>query len=147
MNIATLDAIQTAKYAMKSRGKTATMMFKREDEKLGPVDRTLCRNMRSAARRDKAQREERLVVKGRRRWSMASRKHVQVPKRAREQESKRAREQESKRARGLHSKRRKKQGGDMQLSNGMLPDSTSEYATPTSENYQSDASNSAVIFA
>ncbi|KAJ4921189.1 hypothetical protein JOQ06_025912, partial [Pogonophryne albipinna] len=56
----------TAKYAMKSRGMTATMMFKREDEKFGPVDRTLCRNMRSAARRDKAQREERLMEKGRR---------------------------------------------------------------------------------
>ncbi|KAK5929998.1 hypothetical protein CgunFtcFv8_011184 [Champsocephalus gunnari] len=66
MNIATLDAIQTAKYAMKSRGMTATMMFKREDEKFGPVDRILCRNMRSAARRDKAQREERLMEKGRR---------------------------------------------------------------------------------
>lgn len=66
MNISTFNAIQTAKYYMKSRGMTATMMFKREDEKFGPVDRKLCRNMRTAGGRDKAQRAERLMEKRRR---------------------------------------------------------------------------------
>ncbi|KAJ4925581.1 hypothetical protein JOQ06_018307 [Pogonophryne albipinna] len=94
MNIATLDAIQTAKYAMKSRGMTATMMFKREDEKFGPVDRTLCRNMRSAARRDKAQREERLMEKGRRQVEYGFKKTC-----ASAQESKRTAQQEEKEAR------------------------------------------------
>ena len=66
MNISNFDAIQTARYATKSRGMTPTMMFKREDEKFGPVDKRLCQNMRSAGRRDKAQREERLLERRRR---------------------------------------------------------------------------------
>ncbi|KAJ8366721.1 hypothetical protein AAFF_G00344980 [Aldrovandia affinis] len=66
MNISTFDAIQTAKYYMKSRGMTATMMFKREEEKFGPVDRKLCQNMRAAGGRDKAQRAERLLERRRR---------------------------------------------------------------------------------
>ncbi|KAJ8367177.1 hypothetical protein AAFF_G00324560 [Aldrovandia affinis] len=66
MNISTFDAIQTAKYYMKSRGMTATMMFKREEEKFGPVDRKLCQNMRASGGRDKAQRAERLLERRRR---------------------------------------------------------------------------------
>lgn len=46
---------------MKSRGLTATLMFKREDEKFGPVDQKLCQNMRAAGVGDKAQRAERLL--------------------------------------------------------------------------------------
>lgn len=74
MNISTFDAIQTAKYAMKSRGITSTMMFKREDVKCGPVDRRLCQNMRSAGRRDKAQREERLLERRMRRVEYSCKK-------------------------------------------------------------------------
>ena len=41
MNVPTFIAIQTVKYTLQSRGKTAVQLFRREDVKFGEVDRTL----------------------------------------------------------------------------------------------------------
>ncbi|XP_060760334.1 NLR family CARD domain-containing protein 3-like isoform X6 [Neoarius graeffei] len=49
MNVETFNAIQTVKYTLMSRGKTAMQLFRREDVKFGEVDRTLCKNINSAA--------------------------------------------------------------------------------------------------
>ncbi|KAK5913132.1 hypothetical protein CesoFtcFv8_002946 [Champsocephalus esox] len=49
MNVSTFNAIKTVKYTLQSRGKTAVQLFRREDVKFGEVDRTLCRNINSAA--------------------------------------------------------------------------------------------------
>ena len=55
MNIATFNAIQTVKYSLQARETTALKLFRREDVKYGEVDRTLCRNINSAAARYKCQ--------------------------------------------------------------------------------------------
>ncbi|RXN22565.1 hypothetical protein ROHU_023414 [Labeo rohita] len=49
MNVETFNVIQTVKYTLQSRGKTAMQLFRREDVKFGAVDRTVCRNINSAA--------------------------------------------------------------------------------------------------
>ncbi|KAF0042481.1 hypothetical protein F2P81_006013 [Scophthalmus maximus] len=49
MNVSTFNAIQTVKYTLQSTEKTAVQLFRREDVKFGEVDRTLCRNINSAA--------------------------------------------------------------------------------------------------
>ncbi|XP_034534681.1 uncharacterized protein LOC117809114 [Notolabrus celidotus] len=49
MNVSTFNAIQTVKYTLQSRKKTAVELFRREDAKFGEVDRTLCKNINSAA--------------------------------------------------------------------------------------------------
>lgn len=49
MNVETFNAIQTVKYTLQSRGKTAVQLFRREDLKFGEVDRALCKNINSAA--------------------------------------------------------------------------------------------------
>lgn len=65
MNIETLDAIQTVKYALQSRGQTAVQMFERSDDKFGEVDRVLCRNISNAAARySKAKKERQLQHQG-----------------------------------------------------------------------------------
>lgn len=66
MNISTFDAVQTVKYVLRSRGKTGIAMFKRDDINMGPVDKTLCRNIRTAGRRDKTDREKRMEAKQKR---------------------------------------------------------------------------------
>lgn len=66
MKISTFDAVQTFKYVLRSRGKTGIGMFKRDDIKLGPVDKTLCQNIRVAGRRDKTDREKRMEAKQKR---------------------------------------------------------------------------------
>ncbi|XP_073715805.1 uncharacterized protein [Misgurnus anguillicaudatus] len=66
MKISTFDAVQTVKYVLKSRGKTGIDMFKPEDIKMGPVDTTLCQNIRAAGRRDKTDREKRMKAKQKR---------------------------------------------------------------------------------
>ena len=60
MKISTFDAVQTVKYVLRSRGKTGIGMFKREDINMGPVDKTLCQNIRAAGREkgQDRQREE-----------------------------------------------------------------------------------------
>ncbi|CAL8269959.1 unnamed protein product [Arctogadus glacialis] len=98
MNISTFNAIQTTKYAMKSRGMTATTMIQRADVKFGPVDKRLCQNMRSAGRRDKAQREERLLERGRKQVEYGYQKTCACA-----QESKRTAQEEDKRARLRHA--------------------------------------------
>ncbi|XP_034562620.1 uncharacterized protein LOC117829157 [Notolabrus celidotus] len=49
MNVSTFNAILTVKYTLQSRKKTAVELFRREDAKFGEVDRTLCKNINSAA--------------------------------------------------------------------------------------------------
>ncbi|KAI2647683.1 putative thioester dehydrase [Labeo rohita] len=44
----------------RSRRRTGITMFKREDVKLGPVDKTVCRNIRAAGKKDKSFREKRI---------------------------------------------------------------------------------------
>lgn len=58
MNISTFDAVQAVKYTIRARGMSATVMFKIEDEKFGPVDRRLCQNIRPAEGRNKEQRAD-----------------------------------------------------------------------------------------
>lgn len=48
MEIPMLNAIQTAKYEVKSRNTSAMNLFKRNNPKTDPVNILLCRNMRSA---------------------------------------------------------------------------------------------------
>lgn len=62
MNIPTFNAIQTVKYTLQSREKTAVELFKREDVN-GEVDRTLCKNIRSAAATYKRQLQQSLQEK------------------------------------------------------------------------------------
>nr|XP_055062827.1 uncharacterized protein LOC129445854 isoform X2 [Misgurnus anguillicaudatus] len=57
MNVETFNAIQTVKYTLQSRGKTAMQLFRREDVKFGEVDRTICRNINSAAATYRHQQE------------------------------------------------------------------------------------------
>ncbi|XP_033930621.1 uncharacterized protein [Pseudochaenichthys georgianus] len=57
MNVPTFNAIQTVKYTLQSRGKTAVQLFRREDVKFGEVDRTLCKNINSAAATYKRQQK------------------------------------------------------------------------------------------
>ncbi len=57
MNVSTFNAIQTVKYTLKSREKTAVQLFRREDVKFGEVDRTLCKNINSAAATYKRQQK------------------------------------------------------------------------------------------
>ena len=57
MNVPTFNAIQTVKYTLQSRGKTAVELFRREDVKFGEVDRTLCKNINSAAATYKHQQQ------------------------------------------------------------------------------------------
>lgn len=49
MNVETFNANQTVKYTLQSRGKTAMQLFRREDVKFGEVDRTMCKNINTAA--------------------------------------------------------------------------------------------------
>ncbi|KAJ4929459.1 hypothetical protein JOQ06_005067 [Pogonophryne albipinna] len=57
MNVPTFNAIQTVKYTLQSRGKTAVQLFRMEDVKFGEVDRTLCKNINSAAATYKRQQK------------------------------------------------------------------------------------------
>src|SRR4029434_4623213 len=66
MKISTFDAVQTVKYVLRSRGKTGIGMFKRDDINMGPLDKTLCTNMRAAGRRDKTDRGKRTEAKQKR---------------------------------------------------------------------------------
>ena len=66
MKISTFDAVQTVKYVLRSRGKTGIGMFKRDDINMGPVDKTLCQNIRAAGRRDKTDRGKRTEAKQKR---------------------------------------------------------------------------------
>lgn len=63
MNIETFNAIQTVKYTLQSRGKTAIQLFKREDVKFGEVDKKLCQNISSSAATHKRQQQVRRVEK------------------------------------------------------------------------------------
>lgn len=67
MNMSTFNAVQTVKYLLQSRQKTAVEMFGRTDVKFGEVDRRLCRNIQSARTTDKAQRQRNLLQEERRR--------------------------------------------------------------------------------
>ncbi|XP_059891711.1 uncharacterized protein LOC132445645 [Gadus macrocephalus] len=57
MNVPTFNAIQTVKYTLQSRGKTAMQLYRMEDVKFGEVDRTLCKNINSAAATYKRQQK------------------------------------------------------------------------------------------
>ncbi|XP_034058946.1 uncharacterized protein LOC117537731 isoform X2 [Gymnodraco acuticeps] len=57
MNVPKCNAIQTVKYTLQSRGKTAVQLFRMEDVKFGEVDRTLCKNIKSAAATYKRQQK------------------------------------------------------------------------------------------
>ena len=61
MNISTFSAVQTVKYALLCRKQSGVQMFRRNDVKLGVVDRRLCGNICSAGTRDKAQRQKKLI--------------------------------------------------------------------------------------
>ncbi|XP_056449462.1 uncharacterized protein LOC130385149 [Gadus chalcogrammus] len=65
MKISTFGAIQTVKYTLQSREKTAVELFKRKDVRYGEVDRTLCKNIRSAGSTDKLQRQQNMIEKQR----------------------------------------------------------------------------------
>ena len=66
MRISTFNAVQTVKYVLRSRGMTGITMFKREDLKLGPVDKTVCQNTRAAGKKDKSHRGERIEARQKR---------------------------------------------------------------------------------
>lgn len=66
MKISTFDGIQTVKYFLKSRNKVATKLFRRENVKMGPVDKRMCRYMRVTGRKDKEEREGKTVARQRR---------------------------------------------------------------------------------
>ncbi|XP_077065678.1 uncharacterized protein LOC143718544 [Siphateles boraxobius] len=57
MNVPRFNAIQTVKYTLHSWGKTAMQLFRRDDVKFGEVDRTLCKNINSAAATYKRQQK------------------------------------------------------------------------------------------
>lgn len=59
MRIPTFNSVQTVKYTLRSRGRTGITMLRREDVKLGPVDKTVCRKVRAAGTKDKSFREKR----------------------------------------------------------------------------------------
>lgn len=61
MNVETCNAIQTVKYNLMARGKSAVEMFKRESVRYGEVDRVLCKNIRTAGTADKRKRQQRLA--------------------------------------------------------------------------------------
>lgn len=63
MSMDTFNAIQTTKYALRSRGQTAIQMFRREDVKYSKVDKVLCRNIHTAGSKDKARRQQTLLKK------------------------------------------------------------------------------------
>lgn len=63
MKIATFNSIQTVRYALQAREKTAVELFRREDVQHGEVDRTLCRNILTAGTTDKQQRQQSLLEK------------------------------------------------------------------------------------
>ncbi|KAJ8014693.1 hypothetical protein DPEC_G00018300 [Dallia pectoralis] len=63
MSMETFNAIQTTKYALRSRGQTAFQMFKREDFKFSRVDKVLCKNIHTAGTKDKARRQQALLKK------------------------------------------------------------------------------------
>ena len=63
LSMLTFDAFQTTKYAIKTTGKSSIAMFRRDDVKNGKVDRRLCKNILSAARRDKVRRKSMQRVK------------------------------------------------------------------------------------
>lgn len=61
MSMETYNAIQTTRYALRSRAQTAIQMFKRQDLKLSKVDKVLCRNIHTAGTRDKMRRQQALL--------------------------------------------------------------------------------------
>ena len=61
-----IDAVQTVKYVLRSRGKTGIGMFKGDDINMGPVNKIICQNIRAAGRRDKTDREKRTEAKQKR---------------------------------------------------------------------------------
>ena len=63
MSVATYNAIQTTKYALRSRSQTAIQMFKRDDVKLSRVDKVLCRNIHTVGTLDKARRQQAMLKK------------------------------------------------------------------------------------
>ncbi|KAK1893717.1 Glutathione S-transferase F10 [Dissostichus eleginoides] len=63
MSMATCNAIQTTKDALKSRCQTAIQMFKTENVKLSTVDKALCKNIRTAGTKDKTRRKQALLKK------------------------------------------------------------------------------------
>ncbi|KAG5286163.1 hypothetical protein AALO_G00011670 [Alosa alosa] len=82
MRIATFNAVQTVKYTLRSRGRTGITMFKREDVKLGPVDKTVCRNIRAAGKKDKSLRGKRIEEKKKRQADYGSRASCRSAERA-----------------------------------------------------------------
>ena len=93
MKISTFGAIQTVKYTLQSREKTAVELFKREDVRYGEVDRTLCKNIRSAGSTDKLQRRQNMLEKQRQQIEYGSQASgsASLSKRQKAEEEKRAR--------------------------------------------------------
>ncbi len=58
IRVDTYGAIQTVKYSLKAKDTTANGMFGRADVMYSPVNPSLCRNIRSAAKRYKAEQEK-----------------------------------------------------------------------------------------
>lgn len=98
MNVPTFNAIQTVKYTLQSRGKTAMQLFRRDDVKFGEVDRTLCKNINSAAATYK--RQQKMNQKEKQHGSQAS---------GSAQQAKKQNAEEEKRARLRHVAKQRKQ--------------------------------------
>lgn len=90
MNVSTFNAIQTVKYTLQSREKTAVEFFRRDDNKYGEVDRTLCKNIRSAGTTNKKQQQQSLLEK-RLDWGCKGSSSAQDLKKQAAEEEKRAR--------------------------------------------------------
>ncbi|CAL8319557.1 unnamed protein product [Arctogadus glacialis] len=93
MKISTFCAIQKVKYTLQSREKTAVELFKREDVRYGEVDRTLCKNIRSAGSTDKLQRQQNMLEKQRQQieYGCQASGSASLSKRQEAEEEKRAR--------------------------------------------------------
>ncbi|CAL8350936.1 unnamed protein product [Boreogadus saida] len=93
MKISTFGAIQTVKYTLQSREKTAVELFKKEDVRYGEVDRILCKNIRSAGSTDKLQRQQNMLEKQRQqiKYGCQVSGSASLSKRQKAEEEKRAR--------------------------------------------------------
>ncbi len=66
MNVQTYSAFQTARYHFRQLKTDPVSLFKRNDVKYSPVDKVLCRDMRTAASRYKAIKDKKIEAQKKR---------------------------------------------------------------------------------
>ena len=102
LNIETFSAIQSIKYSLRRRKTSAIDFTKREDPIFDPVNKKMCYNLRAAAARYKAQKDERAAAKMARKkgYKQNGQKSISKP------EAKKAMEDAELKARQAHEKER-----------------------------------------